>query len=69
MDDQRERDRSVHVPEQTSLSDRTHTSPISQTTNLLGYKKTCQKVITSHRRCQDVVQTSQSQKHLVSKTS
>jgi len=44
MDDQRQRDRSVHVPEQTSLSDRTHTPPISQTTNLLGCKKACKMV-------------------------
>ena len=40
LDDQRERDRSVHVPEQTSLTDSTHTPPISQITNPLGCKKT-----------------------------
>jgi len=44
VDDQRERNRSVHIPEQTSLPDSTHTPPISQATNLLGCKKTSKMV-------------------------
>ena len=38
-DDQTERDRSVHAPEQTSLPHSTHKSQNSQTRNLLGCKK------------------------------
>ena len=38
-DDQTERNRSAHVPEQTSLPHSTHKSQNSQSTNLLGCKK------------------------------
>ena len=43
-DDQTEHNRSVHVPDQTSLPHNTHKSQNSQTTNLLGCKKPCKMV-------------------------
>ena len=44
VDDQTERDRSVHAPDQTSLPDNTHMSQISQTVNLFGLKKASEMV-------------------------
>ena len=43
-DDKTEIDRSVHSPEQTSLPHNTHKSQNSQTTNLVGWKKSSKMV-------------------------
>ena len=43
--DHTERNRSVHVPEQTSLPHSTQKRPNSQNTNLLGWKKASKMVL------------------------